>query len=418
MYAAGGNGIMAIVSFIASIFVVKNLGPSEFGILQEMTAYFLIIQNFENIVNPNIFKRKILEDPGCTHGLVLTHGVFIVVIGSFFTLASLLVYFVFGLPAKFLILSVMLSAMLFRYSNGISFAFDAELKTVKGQISLNVGNGIASIGKVVASYLNPIAFTQSFMMPLQYATTMIVHIWQYRKVSRYQGVSTLRVREYATLVRSSFALFLSTFVDLVQGRLPFIYLGATVTASQVGIFSAGVKLTEPWLFVASALSISFWPKLVSTQKESPDKFRETLILYFSTVFYFFAAIAASVLFMGPFLVHHVLGEKYAASGVIFQIQAVALLFQALNVALGIVEISRGLTMISLFRNLISLAINFTILLTAVPRIGIIGASIAITSANFAACVICPLFFRPTREIIKVMLASIVLGPKLLVLRLR
>jgi O-antigen/teichoic acid export membrane protein len=45
-WGAGGNAIMAAVSLVASVFVVRNLEPAEYGRLQEMIAYFLIFQNY------------------------------------------------------------------------------------------------------------------------------------------------------------------------------------------------------------------------------------------------------------------------------------------------------------------------------------------------------------------------------------
>lgn len=409
---------MALVSFAASIFVVKNLGPSEFGIFQELTAYFLIAQNFENILNANIFKRKLIEDPESTHDMIVTHGLFVIGIGVLFTAAAALAYWLLALPDRFLLLPIMMSAMIFRYSNGITFYFDAELKTVKAQISLNVGNLVAAIYRVFISFTKPFALFQAIAMPLQYFVTMLIHLIQYRRSPHSRRGVTLRFAEYFALIAASSALFLSTFVDLVQGRLPLIYLGATVNTVDLGFFSAGLKLTEPWIFVASALSTSFWPKLVRANRESPEHFRQAASLYFASVFYFFSAIALVALMFSGFFIHQVLGDQYAGSETIFKIQAIVLLFQALNVAFGIVEISRGLTHISLIRNICSLGVTFVVLVVFVPRFGIEAASIAMLCSTFAACVLCPLLFPQTRAIVALMLGSVITGPQNLIQHLR
>ncbi len=402
---------MAAVSFVAALFVVRNLGPGEYGLLQEITAYFIVLQNFENLLNPNLFKKQLIESPEETRSLVATHGLVVAGIGLIFTMVTLAAYFALDLPAHFIFLPIMLAGVIFRCSNGISFYFDAKLETVRGQISLNVGNTLSSIYKVAASFLNPVALLQAFAVPLQYCLTALVHVFQYSR-HRPSGPTAISFPKYWILVIASFPLFLSTFVDILKDRLSFIYLGSITTPVDLGLYGAGVKLTEPWLFVASALCISFWPKLVRTRNEDRAKYDEALMLFFSAIFYIFATLAVGGFLLSGFFVGTILGPKYSGSQIVFEIQVFVLLFQALNVALSLVEINQGLAKISLIRNGLSVLVVMGALTTLVPNMGIAGASYAMLIANAFACVVAPLFFASTRHIVLQMLKSPLVGPKL------
>lgn len=398
-WATSGNALMAVVSFCSSIFVIRNLGAAQFGVLQEMLAYFLIIQNFENIINPNIFKKKIIENPEDAEDFIATMGLSISLIGVLFILGLSILYWVGLLPSKFLVLLVLLTAMPFRYSNGISFYFDAKLQTIRGQISQNTGNLVASIYKVIASFLNPVALAQAISMPLQYLSAMLIHILQYKKEKTTNRKNKIRFNEFSVMVWASFPLFLSSFVDLLKDRLPFIYLGSTKTALELGLFSAGTKLVEPWLFLASAISISFWPKLVQTKNLDAKKYTETVHLYFSSIFYIFFILAFLIFIAADFFTLNILGPQYSGTGIVLRIQAFALLFQAINVGVGILEINQGLTKFSLIRNIISLSISLFLLLILAPRYGGTGASIAILLSSFTSAVVIPLCFTKPRWIV-------------------
>ncbi len=397
-WTAGGNGLMAAISFFSSIFVVRNLGPAEYGILQEMTAYFAVILNIENMLNPNVFKKRLLEHPEESDDIVFTFGAAIGITGLVLSALVTASYFIFGLPQKFLILSLLLFGMIFRFSNGISFYFDAHLESVKGQISLNVGNTISSAYKVLMSFLSPIALLQAVAVPIQYFCTAFVHLYQYSRRPNKAGLTKLRIHKLFLMVTTSLPLFFSSFVDLFKDRFPIMFLGRVATPSDLGFYGAGVKLTEPWLFVASALTISFWPKLVHSKKEGPPFYERALTLYFASVLYIFLSVALSGFFLSGFLIHNVLGPKYSGSLGVFQIQTFALVAQSLSATFAIVEINEGLTKISLIRNFASLIICIVALYLLVPLYHIEGASIAVLIANTFSCLIFPLFVYRIRWI--------------------
>ncbi len=416
-WGAGGNAIMAAVSLVASVFVVRNLEPSEYGRLQEMLAYFLIFQNYENLINYNIFKKELLTHPEKRHDLVVTLGVLTSSVGFLlFVLVSLSVI-LFDLPTHFWFLAVFMFASVFRFSNGISYFFDSDLETKRNQISLNLGNLVACGYRVTASFLSPTAFFQAFSLVTQYLSTCIFHFFQYKKHKNKKKSLlsfNLKFKECYHLALVSFPFFLSSCVDVLKERIPYVYMGARLSPQEIGYFGAGVKLVEPWIFVASALCVSFWPKLVHSFKSSSESYKKSLTYCFAAVFYFFMSVALSEFFLSHFLIETVVGKKYLASVPILKLQCFALVFQAFNMAFSTVELNEGLAKNSLGRNLLSLVLVIVALILFVPRYGPFGASLAILMSNVFACLVAPLFYKKSRTILWRLISSPVLGPKYLI----
>lgn len=409
-WTAGGNALMAATSFVASIFVIRNLGPSEYGILQEFLAIFTVIQSFENIINPNLFKRELLSHPASQAELISAIGILIGAFGLLlaFSVAALILLGI--LPVDYWLLVIMLIGMLFRFTNGISFYFDAHLKSLKSQISLNTGNGISSIFKVLASYLNPTAFLQAFAYPMLYLVTGSVHLIQMRRELAWKAPSSRTLTHVLSLAKESFPLFLSTLVEMLKTRLPLIYLGFASVPEALGIYSAGVKLIEPWAFLTSALSISFWPKLVTSRRESEQKFESFVKVYFAVIFYLFLPLTILSLLFGQLLIERLLGPIYINAVPVFEVHSIILLLSTAIQAINLVELSQGMGKIILTRNLLSLILMAVTVSPLSGSFGIKGVAFSVLIANAGALLILPAVNKPSRTTLRIYLRMILKGP--------
>ena len=405
---------MAGVSFVAAIFIIRNLEPSQYGILQEMIAYFLIVQNFENLINFNLFKKRILNDPHVSHDLVMTLGLFISCCSLVACLLVAAIIILFQLPTHYWLLCLLLGGNIFRFSNGMTFYFDAHLKTKKTQISLNVGNLSSATYRVVASFLSPTALLQAIGYPLQYFAAFFTNTLQYERMGFKLRHFKLRTMECWTLVVLSFPVFLAGWAEILRDRLPFIFLGQYRPSAEVGYFAAGLKLIDPWLLVASALTISFWPKLAQAHAKQELVYRKAKAYYFAGIFYFFAFIGITEFLLSDVLILKIVGQKYLLAIPVLKIQCLAIIFQTLNIALSMVELNEGLAKNTLVRNLITLAVMIVSLFILVPTQGYLGGALSLLIANFVSCLVTPLFLNRSRKLLQEILQAPLLAPRFLI----
>jgi O-antigen/teichoic acid export membrane protein len=411
-WIAAGNVLMAGTSFIVSIIVIRNLGPSEFGILQKMIAYFTVIQTCENFINPNLFKRELLLPENNASELVSSFGILVSAFGLIgIVVTSILIYLGF-LEPDFWMLVVMLLGMVLRISNGIAFYFDAHLKSLKGQISLNVGNISSAIYRIWISFLNPVALVQTWAVPLQFFVTAVVHFSQFKKEIPWRLPGKRTLNKLLELARESIPLFLSGFAEMMKARLPFIFLGMFALPADIGIYGSGVKLVEPWIFISSTLGVSFWPKLVQGKLKNPETHLKFIRIFFAANFYVFLPLVVLSLIFGGSLITWLLGDIYVEAIPVFQIQAITLLVVAATQAINLVELSNGSGKIILFRNVLSLIFMGLAVWPCYQSRGTVGIAYSVLMANVLSLLVMPLFFRDSFHSLRLYFEMIFQGPGL------
>jgi O-antigen/teichoic acid export membrane protein len=399
---------MSGTSFIASIIVIRKLGPAEFGMLQELIAYFMVVQTFENFVNPNLFKKQILKSDEESASLITSLGLLISSLGL---IVTLLICFMVGvgiLDSSYWMLAILAASIIFRFTNGMTYYFDAHLQTKKGQISLNAGNLLGNATKVIFSFLNPIAFLQSIAVPVQYSFTALIHLFQYRKVSHLVLPTADSFKKIWLLSKESLPLFLSGFLDMLKLRLPFLFLGTYATASEIGVYGAGVKLVEPWIFVSSALLISFWPKLVTSQ-QNLEQYQKVIKIFYSLSSLFFIPISIVSIFLGEYVIEILLGERYISAIPVFKIQAILLVVTAAIQAFSLVELNEGRGRLILFRNLLSVIFTIGFIYPLYQFMGILGVANSVLIADISAILAILFLNKRSRDNLFIYLKMIFFG---------
>ncbi|MGE3759191.1 MAG: oligosaccharide flippase family protein [Pseudobdellovibrionaceae bacterium] len=397
-WSSFGNSFLTLISFIASIFVIRNLAASEYGKLQEAFAYFVILQQTENLVNPPQFKKYLINNPHESESLISNYGLFILIIGITLILLVLGAYVVSGFEPHFLLLAILLMAQPFRFTNGITLYFDANLESKKTQISLNSGNTLSNICKVVFSYLSPLALWQTLTQPIQYATAACIHLYQYKRGGASFRMADWNFKPLFSLISQCFPIFLATICEVARSRVAFIIIGAALGEEALGVFAVGAKFNEPWIFIASAIGISFWPRLVKCRSENPESYQSELHIFFGITFYIFLIFALGGFLFGDWIIPLLAKEKYVASVFVYKILALVLLCQALESSYVLGEINEGAFRHSLARNLFGLVLSGALVYLGLLWNGVDGASIGVLLASFTVVFIWPLFFRRTRKL--------------------
>jgi O-antigen/teichoic acid export membrane protein len=410
-WGLGGNAFTSLVTFAAAVIVVRNLPVSEYGLLQELTAYFLIAQTIlENFINANILKRRILEQPDIALSLLHRYGLVVSAMGFASSSVFLLIAaYSIDLRENMLILACMFGAIIFRYSISYNLLFDAHLRTKDSQIGFSIANIVASTAKVIASYVSPTAIAQSVSYLFQYSTTLFCNLFQVR----HRPVLTTPQRDSSwsdlfSMARDSWPLFAAIGLETLQSRIVFILIGLSSTSEAVGLFGGTFKLIEPWSFITTALTISLWPGLVNARNTSVEAHVRQTGIYIGSLFWIFSTIALGGVSLGAFIVPMVLGPHYANAIGVFQIHCLTLLMMALTQAMTTVETSLGLQAVSLKRTAVGVLVAALAVPSLTENYGIQGSALGLLAAYVSSGLIGPWLFGSTRGIARVALRSPIL----------
>ena len=405
----GGGAATAGIGFLTSLFVARKLGPSEFGELQIATAYFYIILNLENLINPHLFKKILVENIDEAPHYVRQLGRIIFSLAILLLSIQVILLFIYKSNLNLLILILTIS-MLFRFTNGVVFYNEINLNSKSSIIAQNSGNIISSICKVIFAELRPSVFLQVITVPIQHASSALLLLKRYRQ--REHNLSFFGEIDFAFLrkfVLLSLPLFSASLIELVSNRIGLLVIDNLLGKSLVGIFSAAAKISEPWTFVGAAITASFWPKTINLKTKDKNEYSRHLSMIYGILFWVSAIIAIGIFLFSDFLITNFLSTKYIESIPVLKVHIFSLFFLNWAFLTNLWEINEGLTRITLIKNSIGLLLNIFLTNFLVKSYGIIGASYAtMTTLCFTSTLSC-LIFPQSRHLIKIQLSSPLLG---------
>ena len=194
---------------------------------------------------------------------------------------------------------------------------------------------------------------------------------------------------------------LGTLASAANCRLDQLLMSGMVSTTALGLYVFAVTFAELLNQGATAISLVLFPKVaaekdpVKQAEHAATSVRWTLII---------GVLGGSALYLiAPVLIPLVWGHKFAGS-----VPAVHWLLPGI-VALGVCNIlsaslrASGKPLLTSVAEIASLVVMITLLLTLLPRLGIVGASIASTCGYFVNLAVLMFYF--TREFGRATLAS-------------
>ena len=122
---------------------------------------------------------------------------------------------------------------------------------------------------------------------------------------------------------------------MIYMRIDQVMLGNMVGNTEVGIYSAAVRLAEAWYFIPMAIVGSVFPRIVEAKAISEEVFYHRLQKLYNLMALMAYIVALPVTFMSGWLVTTIFGAAYARAGPML----VVLIWAGMFVSLGLARSS-------------------------------------------------------------------------------
>ena len=211
------------------------------------------------------------------------------------------------------------------------------------------------------------------------------------------------------LLREAAPTILAAFAIMIYNQSDVLLLGMLTNDREVGIYSAGVRISTMWLFVPMALLSSAAPFLYRAQQQENASYLEQLQFTTSLV------VAACypfvlVLAVAPhWVVTLLFGEDFLQSGDVVRVHVWSNLFAMLGMAQSSWFIGRGLLWIGFRNTCIGAVVNVLLNIIVIPRFGAVGAAATTLIATLTTSILLNSIDRRTRDLSAVQLRSLVLA---------
>jgi O-antigen/teichoic acid export membrane protein len=184
----------------------------------------------------------------------------------------------------------------------------------------------------------------------------------------------------------------------------------------VGLYSAAWRYVRLGTVAAKSFTTAIFPTMTRMHTESNQAFQSIFSQTFRVMVMTALPVIALVTVVPDRVVELLFKKDYAGSAPILQILIWALLLEIINPFLSHVLFSKGRQRFSMYVAAIGLAVNLTLMLLLVPRLGPRGAALAcvITGTLATGCYLASVadlstFLELSREFLRIIIAAVVMG---------
>jgi polysaccharide transporter, PST family len=425
-----GSGLRAIISntgwlfadrilrmgagLVVGVWVARYLGAENYGLFNYALAFVSLFSPIFTLGLDDVVVNRIVHESskkeeilGTTFWLKLLGGI----------VSVLMICGVFLLtehdPAKksnILLIAILSVTGVFRASDTIEIWFQSQVKSKYAVVAKNIAYLLTTFIKVALILTKQPLLAFAWVTLAEFAASAICLAIAYRM----RGFS-FRLWKWSlplakTLMKESLPLLFSGFAILIFMKIDLIMLGQMKNNTEVGIYSAAVRVSELWYFIPTAIVSSVAPKIYAAKKESETLYYKRMRQLLRLLAFISIAISIPMTFLSGNIIGIMFKNGFAEAGPILAVHIWTSLFVFMGVATSPWFIAEGLNHISFGKTLIGAILNVILNFLLIPEYSGMGAAIATIISQAVAAFISNAFDRRTQKLFMIQLQSIIPFP--------
>jgi O-antigen/teichoic acid export membrane protein len=366
------------VGLFVGAWVARYLGPEQYGLFSYACAFVALFSAIATLGLDGIVVRNIVREPSFTEEILGTAFVLKVLGGLATLLLSMgsvillrhgegLVYWLVGITA---------AGMIFQAFDTIDFWFQSQIQSKYVVYARTTAFSLISLVKIglILTAAPLIAFAWAGLAEIVLGSIALIIVYQ----SEGHNIKTWLANFICAknLLRDSWPLILSGIMVMIYMRIDQVMLGNLVDNTEVGLYSAAVRLAETWYFIPMAVVGSVFPSIVEAKAISEELFYRRLQKLYNLMALMAYIVALPVTFMAGWLVTIIFGPAYARAGPMLAVLIWAGMFVNLGVARGSFLTTVNWTGIHFVTTFLGCIVNVALNYLLIPIYGGMGAVVA------------------------------------------
>ena len=407
----GGQIIKNLLGFVVGIITANMLGPSNFGVLGYVTSITTLFTAVANLGLGNIIIKEIIKNKG-NEGAVVGSAMTMQIISSSISYGLvILTIFVLNKTDKVMMICALLQSLTLVFStfDNISYYFQSRLESKFPTIISMAAYFVMQGYKIFLLATKKSVEWFAFAATLDIAILGIVLVICYKARKSPKLKFSWNISK--ALLKQSGPFIIAGSVSVIYASLDRIMLKELLGATDpVAYYNVAYTISHVWVFVVSAFISSFSPLIYEALREEgadSDVYKVRTRQMYCLTFWLGAMASIAIMVISPFLIKYAYKEVYRVSIVPTMILTWASVFAYLGVARGVQFVCENKQKYIILLALLTVAVNATLNAILIPRLTVVGASIATLISEFFVCIIAPLFFKQTRNIAANILQGIV-----------
>lgn len=395
-----GKAFEMMLTLVVGILVARYLSESDYGIYNYALSIATIFAVISNLGLANIVTKDIVNNEA-DDSLILGSAFFLKLIGALVSVIAALVFaYVLG-NSKVTLLFILIASVpiLIKSIDIISFYFDAKVLSKYNVFAKTAGILFSNLLKlaVVLWQLDIIWIYLSLIVDaFVFISLLLIAYQKYGDTAIQNWKKSTAVAK--SLFQHSWPLMFTSIIYVFYLKIDQVMIKELLNASELGHYSAAVKLSSAWYTIPWLITGSIFPALLNALKKSKKQFNQRFSLLCQGLYLLALSAVLPITFLADWLIAFLYSGKYSQAGLILQIHIWSSLFIFIGYAGAKWLIAKNLQRIALINMSIGALVNVVLNWIFIPKFGIAGAAYVTLISQAVTFLIMPFFFKASREL--------------------
>ena len=395
-------------SLVVGVWVARYLGVQQYGLFNYALAFVSLFSPIFTLGLDDVVVRHLVRQSsnkeeilGTTFWLKLLGG-----IASVLLAVSTMFFLGEHETLKIWLVAILGMAGIFRAADTIELWFQSQVQSKYTVIAKNTAFLLNSVIKIALILTKAPLLAFAWVTLAEFAMSAISLLIVYQLKGSSLWLWRWSFTAAKTLLKESLPLIFSGFAIMIFMRIDQVMLGQMIGDSEVGVYSAAVRISEIWYFIPAAIVSSVAPTIYAAKEKSESLYYHRIGQLLSLMTCISLAIALPMTFLSDKIIMVMFGSGYAEAGPILAVHIWTSLFVFMGLATSPWFIAEGLNHVSLGKTLFGAILNIILNLLLIPKYAGLGAAIATIISQAAATFLCNAFDSRTQKIFQIQVRSL------------
>jgi O-antigen/teichoic acid export membrane protein len=391
-----GRIFSLVISFFVTIYVVRYLGPENYGKLSYAVGFVGLFSIFASLGINNVLYRELIRFPEKRKEYLGTSLVLKFIASIFTILITIGVSLLINKGDTIILFLTLIISLSFIFQSFSVFNvhFNSKIQSKTVTLSTTISYLITSVSKILVVFLNKGILYLSSIIVLEVILNTIFILYLYNKDEGNLKIKFKKELAIQLLKDSWPFIFISTFA-VIYARIDQVMLKSFMGVSFVGIYDSAVRLTEVWYMIPNIIMASLFPAIINA-KNNLNQYRRRLRN--AAILLFILAVGFSVLIFASseILIKVLYGSSFSGASIVLKIYTWSLFGSFLTLLTHQYLLSENKQLIIFASSLLTMVVNIFLNIMWIPSFGITGAAWA-TVVSYTINPLVILMSRKVRE---------------------
>lgn len=407
------NIFTMILGVVITSVVARYFGTEKYGVFNYILSITSLFTGIATVGINYIAVKDLTQNPE-DEGKILGTSFFIrVIVSALLVIVSeFTVFFLTENDTTSMVIGIFLSLMmLFNCSDVIEYYSTANLKVKYLSISKIISYTIFVLLKVliVVLKLGIEYYAATYMIEaILYAIFLAISYKIIRNKNTKKYKWQIDIKYAKKLLSNCWYFALSSIMVTIYMKIDQVMLGKMIEdKSQVGIYSAAVRIAEMWAFIPNAIITSFKPIIMNTKWQNNKKeYIKKLQKLYDISSIVCVVFSVGIAIFSKIIIYLLYGNEFIEAANVLCILIWGIWFGILGNVHYIWLMCENKEKYSLIYSVIGSISNIILNFILIPKYGMYGAAIATLISQFLANVVSFNFFYETKELTRYAIKSI------------